>query len=235
VRNKHAMISPQALLCKIKLIMSCEDPNYRITLASSPNGADRFGERSIGFSVDDRMQTKTNFYGDSVEMPAGHSYSTQEDLKDARNDLKRWSDELRERKTTEMELFNGKRELNINEGETASSISLSRVSNKQEKAKLLAADAQNKFGGGEMRKSAAGRKVQFGGFGEDLPNSPAHREGGSDDKKGIRDIDKLLAQNEALDYEDVDQMEQMSLAQLSRTNLSSRDDEALREEIEEEK
>jgi hypothetical protein len=37
-----------------------------------------------------------------------------------------------------MELFNGKREVNINEGETASSISASRFSNKPEKAAQLA-------------------------------------------------------------------------------------------------
>lgn len=37
VRNKHSVVSPQALLCKIKLIMSCEDPNYKIAMAQSPN------------------------------------------------------------------------------------------------------------------------------------------------------------------------------------------------------
>jgi len=37
VRKKHSVISPQALLNKIKLIIGCEDPNYRISLANSPN------------------------------------------------------------------------------------------------------------------------------------------------------------------------------------------------------
>ena len=32
-RNKHLITSAQALLAKIKLILGCEDPNYRITLA----------------------------------------------------------------------------------------------------------------------------------------------------------------------------------------------------------
>lgn len=41
-----------------------------------------------------------------------------------------------------MAIFNGKREVNINEGETASSMSQSRVSNKPEKAKQLANAAQ---------------------------------------------------------------------------------------------
>ena len=40
-----------------------------------------------------------------------------------------------------MEIFTGKREVNINEGETASSISQSRISNKGEKATQLAKQA----------------------------------------------------------------------------------------------
>jgi hypothetical protein len=74
--------------------------------------------------------------------------------------LKRWGEEWKDRKTVEMETFNGKRELNINEGETASSISQSRVSNKAEKANVLAKDAQAQYGamaGG--RKNEGGRNV----------------------------------------------------------------------------
>ena len=52
-----------------------------------------------------------------------HSYSSQEDLTEARGQLKRWSEEWKEKKIVEMETFNGKREVNINEGETASSMS----------------------------------------------------------------------------------------------------------------
>lgn len=103
-----------------------------------------------------------------------------------------------------MELFNGKREVNINEGETASSISASRVSNKPEKAAQLALDAQSRFGGGQNSKKQDGRSVAFA-----EPGSPegreAWRETGSDSKQGIRDIDKILAQNEAqmgIDNED---------------------------------
>ena len=61
-----------------------------------------------------------------------------EDLQEARLSLKRWSEEWREKKMSEMEIFNGKREVNLNEGETASSMSQSKVSNKVEKAKILA-------------------------------------------------------------------------------------------------
>lgn len=56
----------------------------------------------------------------------------------ARSCLSRWSEEWREKKAQEMAIFNGKVEVSINEGETASSISQSRMSNKQEKAQKLA-------------------------------------------------------------------------------------------------
>ena len=75
-------------------------------------------------------------------MPVKQTYSTMEDLQQARASLKRWSDEWREKKTSEMEIFNGKREVNVNEGETATSISQSRVSvNKTDKAQQIAQDA----------------------------------------------------------------------------------------------
>ena len=78
-------------------------------------------------------------------MPVKHTYSTQEDLQQARASLKRWSEEWRDKKTSEMEIFNGKREVNVNEGETATSISQSRVSaaqnNKTDKAQKLHQDA----------------------------------------------------------------------------------------------
>lgn len=89
-----------------------------------------------------RMQTKTNFWEENLEVPLSHSYSSTEDLKTARGLLARWAEEWREKKTNEMAIFNGKREVNINEGETASSMSQSRVSNKQEKAQKIAYEAQ---------------------------------------------------------------------------------------------
>ena len=58
-----------------------------------------------------------------------------------------------------METFNGRREININEGETASSMSQSRVSHKADKAQQIAQDAQSKFGGGGVRKAGDGRNV----------------------------------------------------------------------------
>jgi len=53
----------------------------------------------------------------------GHTYSSMEDLTEARSMLKRWGEEWKDKKIIEIETFNGKRELNVNEGETASSIS----------------------------------------------------------------------------------------------------------------
>ena len=41
VRRKHDVVSPQALLNKMKLIMGCEDPHYNISMADSPNMGDR--------------------------------------------------------------------------------------------------------------------------------------------------------------------------------------------------
>jgi hypothetical protein len=96
----------------------------------------------------------------NLEIPIGHTYLTIEDLNEARGMLKRWSDEWKDKKTMEMETFNGKRELNINEGETASSISQSRVSNKADKAAILASEAQKQFGGKVGgRKPEGGRNV----------------------------------------------------------------------------
>ena len=95
------------------------------------------------------MLAKTNFFGESIEMPVKQTYSTMEDLQQARASLKRWSDEWREKKSSEMEIFNGKREVNVNEGETATSISQSRVSvNKTNNAQQIAQDASKTHGGG---------------------------------------------------------------------------------------
>jgi len=61
-----------------------------------------------------------------------------------------------------MEIFNGRREININEGETASSISATRVSNPTEKAQQLADNAQRRFGGAKDTKATGNkRQVQF--------------------------------------------------------------------------
>jgi len=80
--------------------------------------------RNVNFGgLEDRMSTKSNFWGINIEVPMGHTYSTQEDLKEARSLLKRWSEEWREKKAGEMEIFSGKREFSINEGETASTVS----------------------------------------------------------------------------------------------------------------
>ena len=89
-----------------------------------------------------------------------------------------------------MATFNGKREININEGETASSMSQSRVSNKQEKAQILQKQAQAEYGGMQgSRKAADGRKVNF----ED-PSSPGLRGDLRDDgaEGDDRNLEKTL-------------------------------------------
>lgn len=56
-------------------------------------------------------------------MPMAHTYSNEHDLKACKAKQQMWNKELREKKQNEMAIFNGKREVNINEGETASSFS----------------------------------------------------------------------------------------------------------------
>lgn len=137
------------------------------------------------------MKPQTNFFGETYEVPAGHSYPTNEDLAEAKSQLRRWSEEWREKKTAEMDYFCGRREQQINESETASTMSASRISHKQEKAQQIAKAAQEQFGSSH-RKTGDGRKVQF-----DHPESPTAprdqmREQGSDQKGGTSDIDKYL-------------------------------------------
>ena len=98
-------------------------------------------------------------------MPVKHTYSTVEDLHQARASLKRWNDEWRERKANEMEIFNGKREVNVNEGETATSVSQSRVSanNKTDTAQKLHQEAQKQQVGRnkEQRRTEGDAHVSF--------------------------------------------------------------------------
>lgn len=104
------------------------------------------------------MTAKTNFFGESREVPAGHTYPSPEELKEAKSLLRRWAEEWREKITVEMENFCGRREQNFNESETASSLSGTRISNKPAKAEVLARDAQTRFGGQE--RAAKGDKRQ---------------------------------------------------------------------------
>ena len=148
--------------------------------------------------------------------------------------LKRWSDEWKDKKTMEMETFNGKRELNINEGETASSISQSRVSNKADKAAILASEAQKQFGGKVGgRKPEGGRNVQFA----DEPPSPGRGDGNdSDVKNEIKKLDKLLQ-----GYEDEmgignDDINFRTLDDLAKSkSRMQRDDQQNQEDLEEAK
>ena len=120
----------------------------------------------------------------------------------------------------EMEVFNGKREVNINEGETASSISQSRISHKGEKAEKIAKQAAQDYQGKHKgRKTGDDRKVAF--FEE--PESPGLRgddyrdDVGSDGKKAIENVDKYLGGT----LDDLDTMDDSyggvtSLAELSK-------------------
>ena len=87
VRGKHAISSAQSLMAKIKLIMACEDPNYRMTLADLDDhsrGGFSFDRQATTYNPNERMKPKTNFFGETYEVPAGHSYPTNEDLAEAR-------------------------------------------------------------------------------------------------------------------------------------------------------
>lgn len=182
------------------------------------------------------MLAKVNFFGESIELPVKHTYSTMEDLQQARQSLKRWSDEWREKKSGEMEIFNGKREVNVNEGETATSISQSRVSaNKAEKGKQLAQDAQKQLGGLKqgLKRTEGGPHVHWGENEE--PQSPninrLHMQE-SDARQDIKFIDDALAGDGG-----VDGMPMVSsLAELSKSKSRMvREDDLLAEELEEEK
>ena len=81
----------------------------------------------------DKVQQRKNVWGEDLELPLGHQYSMKEEFSEAKNLLRRWSEEWKERKVNEMEIFNGKKEIG-NDAETASSVSQSRVSNKAERA-----------------------------------------------------------------------------------------------------
>ena len=102
VRKKNAILSPQALLSKLKLVMGLENPNYKLTLEDSPTHGEQrnntFAFSPSGGRNADRPEPKMNFWGEVVEQSLGHSYSTREDLAEARNDLKRWYEELKEKR-----------------------------------------------------------------------------------------------------------------------------------------
>lgn len=66
--------------------MACEDPNYRITLRQEQEHQGFSYERALTYapSVNERMEPKTNFFGETMEVPAGHNYATQGELGEAR-------------------------------------------------------------------------------------------------------------------------------------------------------
>lgn len=131
-------------------------------------------------------------------MPLSVTYFNQEDMTDARRCLKHWSEEWREKKASEMETFNGKRD--INEGETASTLSQSRVSNKTGRGQQIAQQSQASYGGMSQRgrRINDGRKgnVKFANDeGSRSPSPEFMREG----KDAIRAIDQALADGDDVD------------------------------------
>lgn len=96
-----------------------------------------------------------------------------------------------------METFNGKHD--INDGETASTITQSRVSNKTGRGQQIAQESQARSGGmsqGGRRKNEGRKGVQFA-ENEGSPNqSPDFMR---DDKDAIRAIDQALADGEDMD------------------------------------
>ena len=181
------------------------------------------------------MQTKINFWGESIDVPLNHTYSVSEELAEARSALKRWSEEWREKKTAEMEIFNGKTAININEGESSvSGVSQqSKKSNQAEKGQKIAEAAQIQFAGVENKKKVDGRGVQF-----EEPSSPGldrkqmREAGGSDGKEEIRTLDQYLAG--AGEEFGIGLEKTMSLEELSkRKSRVMRDEEELNEELEE--
>ena len=99
----------------------------------------------------------------------------------------------------EMQTFNGKRD--INEGETASTMSQSRVSGiRALQGKQIAQKSQAQFGGMAKRPNEGRKGVQFADADDGSPShSPDNMREGKD---GIRKLDKALA-----DGQHVDQLE----------------------------
>ena len=69
-------------------------------------------------------------WDEKLEVPHVLRYASELDYEDAVKMHKRWHEEWLERKVAEMEVFTGKKDAAANEGETASTVSMSRVSNK---------------------------------------------------------------------------------------------------------
>lgn len=80
VKKKRNVGTADALNNTLRLVMGCEDPNYKINLADSPNAQSRpnqqFG-RDMNFQKPAySSQTKTNFWDENLEVPLTHSYSS---------------------------------------------------------------------------------------------------------------------------------------------------------------
>ena len=84
VKQKHLIGSAQALSNKIKLVLSCEDPNYpiRVQEEQRQTGFDRMTTYAAVSA--ERMIPKTNWFGEVIEVPAGHNYATQAELGEAK-------------------------------------------------------------------------------------------------------------------------------------------------------
>ena len=154
-----------------------------------------------------------NFWHDIIYVPASVTYFSEEDRSEAKSCFKRWNSELAEKKTGEIEAFNGKRE--INEGETASTVSQSKFSNTAERGQNLAQSSQQKFGGlsassRRLNDARRGGTVQFADEDGSRSPSPDFARDGRDE---IRVIDEALAGGDDVDFMD---RRQLSLGELSR-------------------
>ena len=227
----------------MRLVLGAADSEYTLSIAESPSAANQGYGRNLNFQVKPnyRTQVKTNFWEENLEVPSAHTYSNELDLKACKAKQQMWNRELREKKQNEMAIFNGKREVNINEGETASSFSQSRVSHKTEKAQQIQKEAQERHKDDLLgsRKAADGRTVNFA---LQEPVSPGLRPDGEadgDSKADLKDLEKFMSQNHADVDLDVDDMGDRGFSTLEdfkkRQSRLMRDEEAQQEIDEEEK
>ena len=84
VKKNRDITSADALSNMIRLVLGCEDAQYKISLAESPNSRSHPGGGFGGVDFQrptSSMQTKTNFWEEDLEIPLSHTYSNNDDLK----------------------------------------------------------------------------------------------------------------------------------------------------------
>lgn len=84
MKKKRDITSADALSNMIRLVLGCDDAQYKISLAESPNSRSQPARGLGGVNFHrptSSMQTKTNFWEETLEVPNSHSYSNPDDLK----------------------------------------------------------------------------------------------------------------------------------------------------------